>query len=100
MGERRAHRGPAPRSDAQILAHPEDMALVALVSAGRVTRQSTRVNAPYTIDGDPLRMDLRRLARDELIYAPISGPPTLQPRGERLLQVMRGELPWPQGDVA
>ncbi len=98
MGERRAHRGPAPRSDRQILAHPEDMALIALVAAGQVSRESGRVNAPYVVNADPLRMDLRRLAREELVHAPIAGPPTLQPRGARLLQVMRGELPQPSDE--
>jgi hypothetical protein len=97
MGDRRAHRGPAGRTDAQILASG-DMALLAAVAAGRVSRQSGGLNAPYLLAIDSLRMDLRRLAREELVYAPISGSPTLQPRGERLLLVARGELPAPIED--
>jgi hypothetical protein len=98
MSERRAHRGPQPRTDRQILQHADDMALLGMVAAGRVTRAGTHLNAPYLVDSDPLWTDLKRLAREDLLFAPISGPPTLRPRGVRLLAVAWGELPMPPAD--
>lgn len=80
------------------MSHDFDMVLIAAVAAGRVTRESTRVNAPFLLDGDPLWTDLKRLSREDLLFAPISGSPTLQPRGVRLLAVARGELPMPPAE--
>lgn len=98
MSERRAHRGLPPRTDQQILDNPRDMALLAAVAAGRVSRVGSRVNAPYLLDGDPLWVDMKRLAREDLIYAPISGPPSLQSRGVRLLQMKREDLLQPPSE--
>jgi hypothetical protein len=93
MSSRREGRGPAPRTDAQILATDHDMQLLAAVAAGAITRASTVVNAPFLLDGTPVQ--LRRLAREDLVYAPISGPPSLQPRGRRLLAIKHREYPTP-----
>lgn len=93
MGSRREGRGLAPRSDTEILANEHDMQLIAAVAAGAITRASTHVNAAFLIDDVPVQ--LQRLAREDLLYAPISGSPTLQPRGERLLAIGRGEPPSP-----
>lgn len=53
------------------------------------------MNARYVLDGDPLWTDLKRLAREDLLFAPISGWPLLQARGARLFAVLRGEIPLP-----
>ena len=95
MSERRSNRGLPPRTDQQILDHPSDMWVLACVAAGRVTRVSTHLNSGYLLDGDPLTVDLKRLAREDLLWAPISSPPTIAPRGARLLSMAWGELPAP-----
>ena len=41
--------------------------------------------APHLLDGRPMRLWLHRPAADSLVNLPISGPPTLAPRGERLI---------------
>ena len=93
MSSSQEARGPAPRSDGQILTHHRDMQLLAAVAAAAITRASTVVNAAFLLDGT--RVELKRLAREELIYAPISGMPSLQPRGRRLLAIMHGEIATP-----
>jgi hypothetical protein len=72
------------------------MLLLAAVATGAVIRPSTSVSAPFIFEGSPV--DLRRLAREDLVFAPISGAPALQARGARLLAIARGELPTPLGD--
>lgn len=75
------HQGcrPAPRTDSQILANDHDMQLLAAIADGAITRASTVTDAAVLLDGT--RVELKRLARAHLIYAPISGTPTLQARG-------------------
>jgi hypothetical protein len=71
-----------------VLAHDEDMALLAAVAAGRVVRgegNDSTILAPHLLDGTPVRLWLHRLAGEGLVNMPISGPPTLTPRGERLI---------------
>jgi hypothetical protein len=96
VSSRREHRGLPLRTDRQILASEQDMLLLAAVAAGAVTRSSSSATAAFLLDDTPVQ--LRRLAQEELLFAPISGLPTLQPRGARLLAVQRGELPMPMGD--
>jgi hypothetical protein len=96
MSSRREGRGLPPRSDLQVLANQYDMKLLAAVAAGTVIRPSTSAAAPFLLDDSPV--DLRRLAREDLVFAPISGIPKLQARGDRLLAIARGELPTPLDD--
>ena len=84
MGERRSARG-IHRTDDQILNHTEDVDLLRAVAAGQVTTQPA------------LRMDLRRLARDELLLAGFGTgtTPILLPRGQRIVDVANGMLARP-----
>lgn len=91
MSSRRADRGPAPRSDREILADDFDTTLLRAVEAGQVARASGSAVAAYLLGGRPVA--LKHLAREDLLYAPIGGPPVLAPRGRRILSVARGELP-------
>jgi hypothetical protein len=93
MSSRRANRGPAPRSDREILADDFDMMLLRAVEAGQVARASGSAVATYLLGGQPVA--LKHLSREDLLYAPIGGPPVLAARGRRLLAAARGELPWP-----
>jgi hypothetical protein len=95
VGPRREHRGAAPRTDAELLADDHVMGLLEAVAAGRVIRPSSSATARFLVDGMPV--ELRVLARQDLLYAPMGGavPPTLAPRGQRLLAAWRGELPAP-----
>ena len=95
MSERRANRGLPPRSDHQILDHPTDMWILGAIAAGRVTRDGTHLNAQHLLDGKPLPTDLKRLARDELVWAPIGSDPSIAPRGARILGMAWGEIPAP-----
>lgn len=54
--------------------------------------------AGHYLDGESIRLELRGLVRDELILMPISGPPSLAPRGRRLLAVANGEIAAPSPD--
>jgi hypothetical protein len=80
MSERRRHRG-ILRTDEQILAHPADMHLLEMIARGQLTAAIPE-----------LRMDLARLAREDLVLAGFgSGSPvTLLPRGQRVVAVARG----------
>jgi hypothetical protein len=82
MSDRRRHRGPGRRTDAQILEHSDDMYLLDLVRRQQVALEPR------------IRMDLRRLASDDLILIGfgVGARPTLLPRGERLLASARGEF--------
>jgi hypothetical protein len=93
MSSRRVNRGPEPRSDREILADDFDMALLRAVEAGQVARVSGSAVAAYLLGDQPVA--LKHLAREDLLYAPIGGPPVLAARGRRLLAVARGELPSP-----
>jgi hypothetical protein len=89
-------RGRGLRSDAEVLAQLGDVALLRAVAAGRVTRDSGGgAFAGYWCDGQPVRLNLSWLAREELIMMPLSGPPRLAPRGLRLLQIANGEISAP-----
>lgn len=80
------------RSDEQIKADDRVVSLLAAVTLGQVTRESSAVGAPYFLDGEPAnRLHLRWLADDDLIDLPISGPPTVAPRGVRLLRELVAE---------
>ncbi len=87
VSERRAFRV-GPRTDQQILQHPVDMFLLAEIQQRRVQT------------GPENRMDLRRLARDDLILAGFGrgAEPTLLARGVRLLQAAREEYSLPPDD--
>lgn len=61
--------------------------------AGAITRAGATISAAFVLDDAPVQ--LKRLAREDLLFAPISGLPTLRPRGERLLAIRRGERPSP-----
>lgn len=82
MSDKRSHRV-GPRTGQQILDHPEDVYLLQRIARGEVA------NSPA------LRMDLRRLARDELILVGFAAGsvPTMQPRSLRVLAVVSGEIP-------
>ena len=86
---RSKRRSRRERSDAEILAHPVDMAILRAVAAGRVRRGSsgadTRFLAPYLLEGESVRLPLQWLAREGLVRLPLSGPPELAERGRRLL---------------
>jgi len=71
------------------------MTLLAAVRDGRVLRGSgdeTTVFAPHFLDGEPVRLQLHWLAGHNLIHMPISGPPSLAPRGARLLRLAAGAV--------
>jgi hypothetical protein len=51
-----------------------DMLLLAAVATGAVIRPSTSAAAPFLLEESPV--DLRRLAREDLVFAPISGYPS------------------------
>jgi hypothetical protein len=97
MSERRASRETSHRNDRQILAHDSDVFLLAAVARGLLVRASGSPGTPWMLGNDSVRSDLRRLAREDLLLCPFAGttPPTLLPRGVRLLAVARGELPMP-----
>jgi hypothetical protein len=81
----------APRPDDDIINHPSDMALLAAVAQGLVQRAdgSKTMGAAHLLEGRPVQGDLRRLRADELIRLPMSGPPTIDARGEQLLDRLR-----------
>ena len=54
MSERRANRGPAPRTDSQVLANAEDVYLLGEIAQGRVRMDAAN------------RMSLRGLGREDL----------------------------------
>jgi hypothetical protein len=82
-------------TERELLARPDDLALLRAVAAGRVVRGEqggeTSVFSAHYFDGMLVRLELRRLAAQELINMPISGVPTLAPRGWRLLSTANGE---------
>lgn len=85
---RSSRRQPVPRNDEQILASPETMGLLRAVADGLVVRGSggdTGFTAPFMLRGESVRLRVMKLAREDLIEAPISGPPRLAPRGQSLL---------------
>lgn len=92
----RSKRVPKWMSDRELLQRPEDLELLRAVAAGRVVRGAdgggqTSLFAPHYLDGAMIRLELRRLAAQELVEMPISGPPAVAPRGRRLLAAANGE---------
>jgi hypothetical protein len=83
------------RSDSEVLARHDDIALLRAVQAGEVVRgadgHSTSINAPHLWKGSVVSLVISRLAREDLLFANISGPPVLAPRGRRLLAVANSE---------
>jgi hypothetical protein len=53
--------------------------------------EQTSVFSAHYLDGTLVRIEPRRLAAQDLINLPISGPPTIAPRGWRLLSAANGE---------
>ena len=82
MGERRPSRGPRLRTDQEIVANLEDIALLQAAAAGQFTVQPQ------------LRMRLRHLAREDLLLAGFGTGVrvTLLPRGQRIISAGRGEI--------
>jgi hypothetical protein len=82
------------RSDREIAANKPDVALLQAVEAGQVVRGTTGVAtslfAPHLLHGEPVRLQLRWLADEQLLAMPISGPPTIEPRGYRVLELAGG----------
>lgn len=69
------------------------MALLYAVADGRVYRgdgSDTAIHAPFLLDGESVRLGVMILSREELVRAPISGPPSLAPRGQDLLDRAAG----------
>jgi hypothetical protein len=88
----RSSRGGSRRTDAELLATEHVMWLLRAVAAGLVIRGGggeTSLFAPYMLHDVNVRFELVGLNRQDLIRMPISGPPTLAPRGERLLAMDR-----------
>lgn len=88
MGERRANRGPRPRSDREILSQADDVYVLSEIGHGRL-----RVTGGN-------RMTVRRLAHEDLCLAGfgLGTTPTLLPRGKRILAAANGELVLPSED--
>lgn len=90
MGGRR--RKQPFRTDEELLARPETMAILRAVAEGRVTRNGTGYDAGYVLDGELVgRLPFTGLVDQELIGLPLSGPPRLDPRGRELLRRLDGE---------
>jgi hypothetical protein len=69
------------------------MMLLGAVAAGEVVRggpHPTHASAPYLLDGHDVGSVVMVLARYDIIRAPMSGPPTLEPRGGTLLDAAFG----------
>lgn len=66
------------------------MLLLEAVATGRVVRGADgtdqTANAPFMLDGRPVRFQLRRLADEDLVHMPLSGPPSLWGFAPALLQ--------------
>jgi hypothetical protein len=88
-----------PRPDRIILSNGPDLDLLRAVAGGRVLRidddghtGSPAIMAGHFLAGRSVRLELRLLAADDLIEMPISGPPRLAARGQRLLSIANGEV--------
>jgi hypothetical protein len=96
MSKKRSNRVGRYRSDAEVLARVEDVELLRAVAAGRVVRGSDGLDrgiaAPHLLNGQPVRLSLRRLADEGLVVMTISGSPVLDARGRRLLELANGEV--------
>ena len=88
------------RSDRDLLEDAHALGMLRAVASGLVIRGGGGdhgVMAAYLIDGEPVRLSMVWLAREELIHMPISGPPRVAPRGRRLLEIANGEVAPPVG---
>lgn len=65
--------------------------LLEAIRDGLVTQHGVTVQGRwYLVDGVTVSyMELRRLVRADLIDVPLAGPPTLAPKGERVLRANR-----------
>jgi hypothetical protein len=87
------------RSDADLVRSENQIALLREVAAGRVVRGAggqTGFQAPYMLDSESVRGELRWLYHQDLIEMPMSGVPSIAPRGRRLLAIANGEIALPQ----
>lgn len=86
--------------DAAILGRDDWTALLRAVAAGHVVRGATGTDtslfAAHMLGDESIRLELRGLARQELVEMPISGPPALAPRGRRILAIANGETVMPR----
>ena len=91
---RSSRRGRPPRSDLAVLSNAESMRLLHAIADGWVVRgksgTETAFNAPYLLHDESVRLEVMLLAREELVEAPISGPPRLSPRGQAILDLAAG----------
>lgn len=65
-----------------------ELSLLRAVAAGEVVRGAggdTSIFAEHLWSGENVRLPIVRLAADELVELPISGPPRLAPRGRAAL---------------
>jgi hypothetical protein len=88
------------RSDRDLLEDAHALGMLRAVASGLVVRAGgadLRVMAAYFLDGEPVRLSMVGLAREELILMPISGPPRVAPRGRRLLEIANGGVAPPVG---
>lgn len=73
------------RTDEQIRANTGDLELLVLVAIGAI-RRGKGIQDPWILDGQPITpMRLKTLAREDLIFLPISGPPRIASRGLAVL---------------
>lgn len=91
---RSIRRTPEPRTDMEILANQLAMELLAAVAGGQVYRgddgTDESATAPHLWAGRPVRFQLRRLADDDLIRLPMSGPPKITGYGMGILHQAHG----------
>lgn len=90
---RSSRRQRPPRSDQEILSNVDSMRLLYAIADGCVVRGrggETAFNSPYLLDGASVRLEVMLLAREDLVDAPISGPPRLSPRGQAVLDLAGG----------
>lgn len=91
---RSLRRTPDPRSAEQILASPAALRLLGAVAAGEIRRGDggdESAMAPHMWGEHLVRWELRRLADDDLVRVPMSGPPKLTDYGAKILARGRTE---------
>jgi hypothetical protein len=75
-------------TDEQLASRPDIVALLQAVANGRELRGEDGTTsgfwAPYLLDGQNIRLTLKWLNARELVAMPMTGPPHLYPRGERI----------------
>jgi hypothetical protein len=82
-------------TDEQLASRPDIVALLQAVAEGRVLRGADGTAsgfwAPYLLVGQNVRLMLKWLNARDLVAMPMSGPPHLYPRGERILRSSIGQ---------